>query len=117
MIDNLLTSYWLDYGFCLDLKEPTDKQITEALAEAVQCYAVKFGKNPTRALIHSSQLSDQLAAAANELGVSLFSTSKAYNKNRVWLSRQDRNREDPLCQKNQAQEVILCHIKNQAAMF
>jgi len=113
MADNLLSQYWLDWGFNLDPQQPANSQIAAALASAAKCYAVKFGKKPTRALIHNSQLSDELAVVANQLGLSLETISKAYNKNRFWLSRPDNKSEDP-CQI--AQEV-LCHTKSQLSLL
>jgi len=98
------------------LKLSTNQQIAAALAQAAKLYAVKFGVNPTRALIHNSQLSDELAVAADDLGILLESISKAYNKNRFWLSRPDKSSEDLCQEKNPAQE-ILCHIKSQPALF
>jgi len=112
MTNKLLTHYWLDWGFNLDPNQPADPQIAAALAQAAKLYAVKFGVNPTRALIHNSQLSDELAVAADVLDIQLESIARAYNKNRFWLSRLDISSEDICLKKNTAQE-ILCHTKSQ----
>lgn len=81
-----LSKYRMDWGVRVDHTQPlTDRQFSQALADAVKYYAVKFDINPTRAWIHQSQLSDQLALMAQSLGVKIITTLTAYNINHIML--------------------------------
>lgn len=64
---------------------PAD-QFPQALASAAKYFAVKYGIAPSRAWIHKSQLSGQLALAAKDLGIVIIEISIAYNINHILLS-------------------------------
>lgn len=83
----ILSKYKFDWGIRVDPDRPlSDEQFSQALADAVKYYAVKFGMNPTRAWIHESQVSGQLALMADLLVVKIVTTATDYNINHIMLS-------------------------------
>ncbi len=83
----ILSQYKFDWGIRVDPDVPlTEKQFSLALADAANYYAVKFGINPTRAWIHESQQSGQLALMAEPLGIEIITTLTDYNINHIMLS-------------------------------
>lgn len=95
-----LEQYWMDWGFDPDPNNMAEST-AQALASAVRYYAVKFGTDPTRAKIHNSQLNDELAVVAHDLGITLFSTTTAYNINHLLLSCGPRKSEVKPCPPDQ----------------
>jgi len=86
MIDNL-KHYWMDWAVLNPGKRKlTPDQFSQALADAAKYYAVKFGIDPTRAQIHESQQSGQLALMAEDLEISIQYISTAYNYNHIMLN-------------------------------
>lgn len=66
--------------------QPTSIEMAAALADAVRYYTVKYSNRPTRAWIHSSQVSEALAAVADEMEIQISKISATYNINHIWLS-------------------------------
>lgn len=82
-----LSIHWLDWGISVDPDQPlSDNQFSQALADAANYYAVRFGIYPTRARIHKSQQSGQLALMAEPLGIEIVTTLTDYNINHIMLS-------------------------------
>ena len=91
-----LSDYWMDWGIINPDKKRkvlTPDQLSQALADAAKYYAVKFGTDPTRAIIHESQQSGQLALIAEQLEISIQTTSTAYNYNHIMLNSGDPKQE------------------------
>lgn len=83
-----MSNYWMDWALINPdkKKKTTPDQLSQALADAAKYYAVKFGIDPTRAKIHESQQSGQLALMAEQLEITIQYIPTAYNYNHILLS-------------------------------
>ena len=80
-----LGQYVMDWVVNKSLAQDAD-ELAAALVAANKHYERKYNIKPSRAWIHSSQISEALAAVAVQLGISISVIERAYNLNHIWLS-------------------------------